>query len=334
MPDDSTRARLFSGIPLETDMSTYLVHGKTFDERWDYGHHIIPPMSANVTYRLDSAERGACGFQDFAAAAAHKHEPIFIYDRLDEPTRSMLEDNLARAEGGDCCTAYTTGMAAISAAIGVCVQAGDHVLCHQAVYGCTYSLLTLWLKRFGVEADFVDFRDEAAVRAATKATTRVLYCESPVNPTLEVIDIAMLRRVADDLNAKHEPDERPARVVIDNTFATPYGQRPLAHGADIVCHSLTKNIGGFGTDMGGAVIAKEELEGDFLVWRKDFGGAMASRVAWNILVYGLPTLPLRLRKQCESALKVAKWLETQPQVARVVYPGLESFAEREVAMRQ
>jgi len=315
-------------------MATYLVHGKVHDEAWDFEHHIVPPMSANVTYRLDSARRGGTGFGDFASAAAHKHEPIFIYDRLDEPTRSMLESTLAQTEGGDTCAAFASGMAAISAALGICLNTGDHVIAHRAVYGCTYNLLTVWYKRLGIQVDFCDMTRPEQVAALVKPNTRVIYTETPVNPTLELVDIRALRDIADAANAKRAPDDHMIRVIIDNTFATPYGQRPLTLGADIVCHSLTKNIGGFGTDMGGAVIGSADIEGELLVWRKDFGGALASRVAWQMLVYGLPTLPLRLEKQSESAMQVATWLEGRPEVQRVMYPGLASFPQGELAKKQ
>ncbi|MHC4841616.1 MAG: trans-sulfuration enzyme family protein, partial [Planctomycetota bacterium] len=321
-------------IPPDASMSTYLVHGRPFDENWDFSHHIVPPMSASVTYRLDSTQRGCSGFEDFASAAAHKHEPIFIYDRLDEPTRSMLESTLARAENGGCCVAFATGMAAISAALGICLNTGDHAICHQAVYGCTYSLMTTWYSRLGIEVDFVDMRDLEAVKAAVKPNTRVLFTESPVNPNLELIDIKALRKIADEANAERKDDERPCRVIIDNTFATPYGQRPLELGAHIVCHSLTKNIGGFGTDMGGAVIADESLEGELLVWRKDFGGALSSRSAWNIMAYGLPTMPLRVASQAKTAMEVATWLNQHPDVAQVIYPGLPNYPQRQLALEQ
>ncbi|NUQ33732.1 MAG: PLP-dependent transferase [Planctomycetaceae bacterium] len=326
--------RVNGDIPPDAAMSTYLIHGKPFDEAWDFSHHIVPPMSASVTYRLDTTQRGCTGFEDFAGAAKHKHEPIFVYDRLDEPTRSMLESALAKAEGGDICACFSTGMAAISAALGVCLDSGDHVICHQGVYGCTYSLMTTWFPRLGIRADFCDMRDTAAVKKLIRPNTRVLYTESPVNPTLEVIDIGALRRIADDVNKKRKKEERPLRVIVDNTFATPYGQRPLSLGAHIVCHSLTKNIAGFGTDMGGAVITEAALEGELLVWRKDFGGALSSRSAWYILAYGVPTLPLRVSKQAASAMEVAAWLEQHPDVSRVVYPGLRSYPQRELALKQ
>jgi methionine-gamma-lyase len=333
-PTAPTKPDKSSAIPPGTAMATYLVHGKPFNESWDFSHHIVPPMSASVTYRLDSAARGACGFADFASAAAHKNEPIFIYDRLDEPTRSMLESGLAQAEGGDICVAFASGMAAISAALGICLQSGDHIICHRAVYGCTYSLLTLWYPRLGIAVDFCDMTKSGEVERLMRPETRVLYTETPVNPTMEIIDIAALRSAADRENARRDSESRPVRVIIDNTFATPFGQRPLSLGADIVCHSLTKNIGGFGTDMGGAVITNAALEGEVLVWRKDFGGALASRVAWNMLAYGLPTLPLRLLKQSHSAQVVAEWLAQHPAVSRVAYPGLRTFPQSKLARKQ
>ncbi|MDC1143061.1 PLP-dependent aspartate aminotransferase family protein [Planctomycetota bacterium] len=332
--DDSGKQRESMPIPENASMSTYLVHGRPFDENWDFSHHIVPPMSASVTYRLDSTQRGCSGFADFASAAEHKHEPIFIYDRLDEPTRSMLESTLARAENGDCCVAFATGMAAISAALGICLDTGDHAICHQAVYGCTYSLMTTWYKRLGIEVDFVNMRDLEAIKTAIRPNTRVLFTESPVNPNLELIDIKALRRLADEANTDRPEEERPCRVIIDNTFATPYGQRPLDLGAHIVCHSLTKNIGGFGTDMGGAVIADESLEGELLVWRKDFGGALSSRSAWNIMAYGLPTMPLRVASQAKTAMEVATWLNQHPDVSSVIYPGLSNYPQRKLALEQ
>lgn len=328
-----SKAKHTMPIPADAAMATYLVHGKPFDESWDFSHHIVPPMSASVTYRLDSTQRGCSGFADFASAAAHKHEPIFIYDRLDEPTRSMLESTLARAENADCCVAFATGMAAISAALGICLNTGDHIICHQAVYGCTYSLMTTWYSRLGIEVDFVNMRNLDEVKAAMKSTTRALFTESPVNPNLELIDIGGLRKLADEANSGRG-EERPCRVIIDNTFATPYGQRPLELGAHIVCHSLTKNIGGFGTDMGGAVMADASLEGELLVWRKDFGGALSSRSAWNIMAYGLPTMPLRVASQAKTAMEVATWLNQHPDVSSVIYPGLSNYPQRQLALEQ
>jgi len=207
------------------------------------------------------------------------------------------------------------------------------VIAHPVLYGCTHSLFEHWYPRQGIGVKRVDMNALAAVRAAVNERTRVLYFESPVNPSLELIDVRALRKLVDELNAGRAED-RKLLVFIDNTFATPFGQRPLALGADVVLHSLTKNLGGFGTELGGAVICPKAMHARLLLYRKDFGGILSSKAAWAILVYGLPTLPLRLKRQQFTARKVAAWLEKQACVARVMYPGLPSFPQRELAERQ
>jgi cystathionine beta-lyase/cystathionine gamma-synthase len=306
---------------------SFLVHGKYLTSKWDFEHHVVPPISSSSTYRLETAERGAagfCGYSDSKARARRRSE-IFIYDRLDEPTRAMLEERLAFVEGGEIAVTFATGMAAIAAALGVTVRAGDEVVAHHALYGCTYSLLTNWLPRMGVSVRYLDLTRTSRLAASLGRRTRAVIYETPVNPTLELIDIAAVSEAC-----------RKRRVVsiVDNTFATPFCQRPLALGADIVCHSLTKNICGFGTDMGGAVIADRGRESDLLLYRKDFGGVLSPKNAWPILVYGLPSLELRLRKEEQNALEVARFLEGHPKVHRVSYPGLEDFPQRDLARRQ
>jgi len=228
---------------------------------------------------------------------------------------------------------FASGMAAISAALTAELLPGDEVIAHPIVYGCTHSLLTNWYPRLGFRVARLDLNGIEALRAHVSDRTRILYFESPTNPTLELVDIAALRRFADEVNATRKP-ERRLLVYIDNTFATPFGQRPLEHGADVVLHSLTKNLGGFGTELGGAVICPKAMLPRLLLYRKDFGGILASKAAWAILVYGLPTLALRLKRQQYSALKVAGWLEQHALVGRVVYPGLDSFPQKELARRQ
>jgi cystathionine beta-lyase/cystathionine gamma-synthase len=161
----------------------------------------------------------------------------------------------------------------------------------------------------------------------------VAYLETPVNPTLEVLDLEAIARAVKTAN-RVRPAARRVRLVVDNTFATPLGQRPLALGADLVVASLTKHLSGFGTDLGGMVAGRREVEPDLFLVRKDFGGVLASKNAWPILVYGLPTLAVRLRAQEERALAVARFLESHPRVLRVAYPGLASFPWRALAERQ
>lgn len=306
---------------------SFLVHGKFMSSKWDFTHHVVPPISSSSTYRLETAERGAAGFCGFCEPEdrSKKRSDIFIYDRLDEPTRAMLEERLAFVEGGGACVTFATGMAAIAAALGVTVRAGDEIVAHHALYGCTYSLLTHWMPRLGVSVRYVDLRRPEKLRGIIRRRTRAVIYETPVNPTLELIDIAA---VSDACR------RRGVVSIVDNTFATPFCQRPLALGADIVCHSLTKNICGFGTDMGGAVVSSAERESDLLLYRKDFGGVLSPKNAWPILVYGLPSLELRMRKEEQNALEVARFLESHPKVERVAYPGLDGFPQRELARRQ
>lgn len=316
-------------------MRTQLIHGNYESKHWDYDHHLIPPISASAAYRLGSLKRGAQGFEEFARGpdGALSHMPIYIYDRLDEPTRAMLEENLAYAEAGEAAVCFSSGMAAISAAIGITTSAGDEIVAHHTLYGCTYSLLTNWLPRQQVVTRFADLRVYESFRQAVTDRTRVVYCETPVNPTLDLIDIAQLRRWLDEINTGRKAAER-AVLIIDNTFATPYCQRPLTLGADLVVQSLTKNIGGFGTDMGGVVICAQPLRSLLLHYRKDFGAILSSKSAWPILVYGLPTLAARMTNQQKCAMHVAQFLDRHEKVGSVSYPGLESFAQRALAHRQ
>src|ERR1043165_3323070 len=237
----------------------------------------------------------------------------------------MLEERLSFVEEGGCCVTFSTGMAAIAAALGVTVRAGDEIVAHHALYGCTYSLLTNWMPRMGVRVRYVDLTRPATIGQMLGKKTRAGLYETPVNPTLELIDIAAVSAAC---------RKRGVISIVDNTFATPFCQRPLTHGADVVAHSLTKNICGFGTDMGGAVITNAGRESDLLLYRKDFGGVLSPKNAWPILVYGLPSLELRMRKEEQNALEVARFLESHPKVARVSFPGLETFPQSALARRQ
>ena len=312
--------------------TTRIVHGAARTGRWDYSHHVVPPLTASTTFRLESVKRGARGFTEFGAYAAEgAAEPVYIYDRLDEPTRGLLESQLAAMEGADFCLTFASGMAAISAAMGAVLESGDEVLAHTLLYGCTHSLLTNWYPKQGIKVRRVDFTDAKAVAKAITKRTRVLYFESPVNPTLDLVD---LRSVSELARKASKGRKRRVLTVIDNTFATPFGQRPMEHGVDVVVHSLTKNIGGFGTEIGGAVCGAKELFPAVMGYRKDFGGILSPKAAWNILVYGVPTIPLRIKRQQYSAQQVAQFLAKHPLVEECRYPGLESFPQRALALRQ
>ncbi len=314
---------------------THLIHGNFESKKWDYNHHVNPPMSASAMYRLNSTQRGAQGFVDFASEAIDEstHAPIYIYDRLEEPSRGMLEENLAYAEGGEMCLTFATGMAAISAIAGLLCGQGDEIIAHQVTYGCTYSLFSSRMPRFGINTHWIDLNDEAALKAAITPQTRMLYFETPINPTLTLIDIAAMRRLVDDAN-QNRPEEQHIKIVVDNTFATPYCQRPIELGADFSVMSLTKGISGFGADMGGAVVGPRAYYNRLLLYRKDFGGVLNPRSAWNFLVYGLPSLATRFANQIKTAHHVAKFLREHPKVDRVVYPGFEDHPQHDVARKQ
>lgn len=321
-------------MPQYRDRSV-LIHGKFKSEKWDFQDHIIPPITTAVSFRLRSAQRGAEGFQQFANTEFNREtgHPIYIYDRLEEPCCGLLEETLAFAEKGEMAVCFSTGMAAISAAIGIHVRSGDHLIFHPALYGCTYGHITNWLTRYGVSHTAVDFKDLDAVRAAIRPETRVLYYETPCNPTMEIIDIEAVSNLVNETNGARPEGEKVVSIV-DNTFASPYAQRPLTFGADFVVHSLTKHIGGFGATMGGVVVGPSKAERDLLLYRKDFGGSISPDAAWNILVYGIPTLATRMERQEATAQRVAEFLDIHPKVKSVFYPGLDSFAQKDLAQDQ
>ena len=316
---------------------TRLIYGKSVSKKWDYNHHVIPPISSSSTFRLDSAARGAQGFAEFAhhhnGSTIESRSPIYVYDRLGEPNKELLEENLATAEGGEIAVTFSTGMAAISAVLGSLTGFDDEIIAHKLLYGCTYSLLTNWYPRYRITTSFIDVRDPLELRKSINERTRVVYFETPVNPTLDLIDIRSVVDVVREAN-KHRPDTREIFVVVDNTFATPFCQRPLEYGVDFVVESLTKGICGFGTDMGGVIVGPQWSHDILLLYRKDFGGALAAKSAWPILVYGLPSLELRMKQQIETASKIASFLEHDGRVEFVSYPGLPSFPQQQLARKQ
>ncbi|MFQ5749181.1 MAG: trans-sulfuration enzyme family protein [Planctomycetota bacterium] len=313
---------------------SFLIHGRRKTKHWDFSHHVVPPISSSSTFRLESHDRGESGFCGFAdpEATEYTKSHIFIYERLDEPVRAMLEERLAAAEGAEMSVCFASGMAAIAAALTSPLQAGDEIVAHPTLYGCTYSLLTTWLPRLGMKVRYHDLAEDLA-GLRFRARTRILYCESPANPTMQILDLEAIAAAVKKANRRRSPEER-IRLVVDNTFATPACQRPLELGADVVCGSLTKGIGGFGTDMGGYVAAGKQEEGALLLFRKDFGAPLSPLPSWRILSYGLPTLSLRTRRAEETATELAGFLAGHPGISRVQYPGHPSSKGYEIARRQ
>lgn len=313
-------------------MEAFLIHGEDVTPRWDYSHHVVPPMTASVIYRLNTVERGAKGFAQFGNYDAMVDDPIYIYERIDEPTTGMLEDRLAEAERGEMGIAFSTGMAAISALTSTIAKIGQHIVSNDSIYGCTYSLFTNWMPRRGVEVSFVHLNG-ADLEKVVRPNTRIIYFETPINPTLELIDIEALCKTVVKINSKRREEER-ILVIVDNTFASPICQRPIELGADFVVASLTKHISGFGTDMGGVIVGPKKYFSDLMFYRKDFGGVLSGRHAWPFLVYGLPSLSIRLQRSMSTAVEVAKYLSNHPKVDHVRHPGLENFPQYSLAQKQ
>jgi cystathionine beta-lyase/cystathionine gamma-synthase len=249
----------------------------------------------------------------------------YSYSRSGNPTVRALEKKLAALENGADCVALATGMAAIHAVLLAFLNAGDHAVVSDVAYGGTYRICTRIFRRFGVEFSFTDTSDPAAVRSALRDKTRLILTETPANPTLKLTDIAAVSRIAREANVPH---------AVDNTFLTPYYQRPLELGADLVIHSTTKYLDGHNATVGGAVISRTtEHDAAVRFVQNATGVILSPQVAW-LTLQGCKTLSVRMDHQSESAMAIARFLESHPKVERVRYPGLESFPQRELARRQ
>ena len=259
-----------------------------------------------------------------AAARFSGEQPGNVYSRFTNPTVTMLQERLAALEGAQACIATASGMSAILATAMTHLKSGDHVLCSSGVFGATVQLFTNILSKFGVQTGFVDGTDPAAWQAAVRPETRMLFLETPSNPIMEVFDIAALAGVA---------KRAGALLAVDNCFCTPALQRPLEFGADLVIHSATKYLDGQGRVLGGAVLGAKELIDGVFAFLRTAGPTLSPFNAWVILK-GLDTLRIRMDAQCESAGALARWLEAHPQVQRVLYPGLASHPQHELARRQ
>ena len=260
-----------------------------------------------------------------AAARFSGDQPGNIYSRFTNPTVRTFEERLASLEGGECCVATSSGMAAILATCAGLLKAGDHIVSSQSIFGTTTVLFSTWLARFGIETSFVPLADTAAWEAAIRPETRMLFLETPSNPLTEIADIQILSALA---------RSRDCLLVVDNCFCTPALQQPLSLGADIVIHSATKYLDGQGRCIGGAVVGDNELVGkEVYGFLRTAGPTMSPFNAW-VFLKGLETLSLRMQAHCSSALTLARWLEQQAGVARVYHPGLASHPQHELASRQ
>jgi len=224
-------------------------------------------------------------------------------------------------------------MGAISAVLGVLTKSGDEIITHTTLYGCTISLFNNWYPKYNIKVSPIDLTQPQNILNTVTEKTKVIYFESPANPNMDIINIRAVADVVKEINTTRK-DEDQIKVVVDNTFSTPFCQRPIELGADFTVHSLTKGIGGFGADMGGVVIGKKKYRDLILLYRKDFGAVLNTKSAWAILTYGLPTLALRQRHQIKSAMRIAEFLNAHPKVEFVNYPGLPNFKHYEIAKKQ
>lgn len=300
--------------PSRVRPATRLVHGGTIRSEFGETSEALFLTQGHV---YDSAEQAEARFKGT--------DPGFIYARFSNPTVQMFEDRIALLEGAEAAKATATGMAAVNAAMFGQLSAGDHVVACKALFGsCRYIIETL-LPRFGVQSTLVDGSDLAQWEAAVRPNTKVFFLESPTNPTLEVYDIAAIVAIAKKSGIK---------VTVDNVFATPMMQSPLALGADCVVYSTTKHIDGQGRCLGGVILgSKQFIQDNVYQYLRQTGPAMSPFNAWVVLK-SLETLPLRVERQTTSAAKVADALATLPGVTKVIYPGRKDHPQYEIAQRQ
>ena len=283
---------------------------------------LTTPIFQTSTFVFDSCEQGGRRFAG--------EEAGYIYTRLSNPTTSVLEAKVAALESGEACVAAASGMGAISSALWTVAGAGKHIVADGTLYGCTFSLLNHGMTRYGVEVSFVDTSDLDAVRKALKPNPCAVYLETPANPNLKIADISAVAALAHGYN-------KDIKVICDNTFASPYLQRPLELGADVVVHSATKYLNGHGDVIAGFVVGSAEFCNEVRMFGlKDMTGAVMDPFCAFLILRGLKTLDLRVKRHSANALKVAEWLESQPSdvIERVWYPGLESHPGHEIAARQ
>lgn len=300
---------------LSLHKSTKAIHVGGLDESV-FGEVSVPIFQSS-TFSFPSAQEGAARFSGESQG--------YVYSRLGNPTVNALEENIVALEGGFGATATATGMAAVTTTFMAFLGQKMHVVSTDSLYGSSRVVLETEMSRFGVECTFVDSSELENVRRAMRPDTRMVYIETPTNPTMKITDLRRAAAVA---------HEHGALLVVDNTFASPYLQRPLELGADLVVHSLTKFINGHCDVLGGMIVAaREELHKRVKKVLSLFGGAMDPHQAWLIL-RGVRTLPLRVEKAQRNAMQLASFLSSHPQVTWVTYPGLPDHPQHEIAKRQ
>ena len=297
-------------------LGTTAIHAGTLKNL--YGT-LAMPIYQTSTFIFDSAEQGGRRFA--------LEEAGYIYTRLGNPTTTVLEDKIAALEEGEAAVATSSGMGAISSTLWTILKAGDHIVTDKTLYGCTFALMCHGLTRFGIDVTFVDTSNLDEVKNAMRENTRVVYLETPANPNLKIVDIEALAKIAHT-----NPN---TLVIVDNTFATPYMQKPLTLGADIVVHSVTKYINGHGDVIAGLAITNKELATQIrFVGLKDMTGAVLGPQDAYYIIRGMKTFEIRMERHCKNARKVVEFLNNHPKIERVYYPGLETHPGYEIAKKQ
>lgn len=300
--------------------ATLCIHGKKHLDKHEGRRPIravSTPIFQSSTFAFESADHGAAIFAG--------EDDGYVYTRLGNPTQTALETEMAYLEQGEAALALSSGMAAATTAVLTCCRTGEHIVSGDTLYGGTHQLFTQTLPRVGIDVTEVDSRDPENIARTITRKTRLVYLETPANPTLVLTDITAVAEIA---HRKGIP------VLVDNTFCTPYNQNPLELGADIVLHSATKYIGGHGDTVAGILVGKQDwiLEARMEVLR-DVGGCISPFNAW-LLLRGLKTLPVRMDRHQENAMEMAQFLSYHPKVAEVIYPGLKTHPQYELAARQ
>lgn len=297
---------------------TKAIHGGKMKDT-QYGA-LTMPIYQTSTFEFDCCEQGGRRFAG--------EEKGYIYTRLGNPSISAVENKVALLEGGEACAAASSGMGAVSACLWSIAGAGKHILADETLYGCTFALLNHGMTRYGVEVTFVDTSDLEQVKANLKENTVCVYLETPANPNLKISDIQAVAELAH----AHNP---AIQVVCDNTFASPYLQRPLELGADVVIHSATKYLNGHGDVIAGFVVGTEAFINEVKMFGlKDMTGATLGPFEAFLIMRGLKTMEIRMERHCANAKKVAEYLVKQEKVERVYYPGLETHPGYEIAKKQ
>ncbi|UBM42078.1 methionine gamma-lyase [Hafnia paralvei] len=279
---------------------------------------LATPIFQTSTFVFENAKQGAARFA--------LEESGYIYTRLGNPTQTALEEKIAILEGGEAALATASGMAAISSTLLTLCGQGDHIIASEAIYGCTHALLSHSMPKFGIDVTFVNATNIENIKHAIRPNTKVIYIETPANPTLSIIDIDACAQLA------HTND---ALLVVDNTFMSPYCQNPLKFGADIVVHSVTKYINGHGDVIGGVIVGSQEFinQARFVGVKDITGGCISPFNAW-LTLRGLKTLAVRMERHCQNAMQVAKFLSSHPAVTKVYYPGLPEHPNYELGKKQ